>query len=120
MHSGGPRLLVVENERLQLVDNRRRASFGQDALRDLTIVDVGAAQQLKQFVVARAGKIESNAARRILVAYAVEPPFQPINARRIAVGVLIAVIAVVPVEDLETAVRAGLLRDRHEPCIIGP
>ena len=38
---------------------------------------------------------------------------------RIAVGVLIAVIAIVPVEDVQAAIGAGLLHDGHEPGVVG-
>ena len=37
----------------------------------------------------------------------------------VAVGVLVAVIAVVPVEDVQAAVGADLLRHRHEPGVVG-
>ena len=50
------------------------------------------------------------APRRVLVADAVEPALEPVDAGGVAVGVLIAVVAVVPVEDVEAAVGAGLLR----------
>ena len=70
----------------------------------------GLASRSISCVVALARQVERRRARRVLVAHAVEPALEPVDARGVAVGVLIAVIAVVPVEDVEAAVGAGLLR----------
>ena len=55
----------------------------------------------------------------ILVHDAIQPAVRAIDAGGVAVGVLVAVVAVVPVEDVHAAVRADLLRHRHEPGIVG-
>ena len=79
----------------------------------------GLASRRIKIVVGFARQVEPGGARRIAVADAVEPALEAIDARGIAVGVLIAVIAVVPVEDVEAAVGADFLRHRHEPDVVG-
>ena len=37
----------------------------------------------------------------------------------IAIRVLVAVVPIVPVENVQAAVGAGLLHDRHEPGVVG-
>ncbi len=57
VHAGGSRVFVVKNERFQFATDRRRASFGQDALGDVAIVDVpwnGAWQSMKIAALAEA------------------------------------------------------------------
>ena len=93
----------------RLARDRRRASFGQNTLGDFAIVNVGATKQLQQLVIARPCQVEAGTSRRPVVADAVEPSLEPIDAGRIAVRVLIAVISVVPVEDVQAPVGPGFL-----------
>ena len=76
-------------------------------------------QPLNQLVVAFLAEIESAGGRGVLVANAVKSAAVAIDALRVAVGVLVAVITVVPVEDLQAAIGADLLGDRHEPGVVG-
>ena len=57
--------------------------------------------------------------RRVFVSQSIKSPFQTVDAGRITVRVLIAMIAVVPVENVKTSIRPGLLNHRHEPRIVG-
>ncbi len=50
---------------------------------------------------------------------AVKPAPEALDARRVSAGVLIAVVLVIPVKNPQGAIRPGLLRDRHEPLVIG-
>ena len=112
--------LVVEDERLELRDRvagssrsrRRRWAVSR-------IVDVGAGEPVDQLVVGLLGQVELRGPGRVLVADPVEPPLEAVDPGGVAVGVLVAVVAVVPVEDVERAVGAGLLDDGHEPGVVG-
>ena len=54
----------------------------------------------------------------VLVADPVEAALQAVDAGGVSVGVLIAVVAVVPIQNVEAPVGAGLLHDGHEPRIV--
>ncbi|PYJ97214.1 MAG: hypothetical protein DME23_16655, partial [Verrucomicrobia bacterium] len=69
-------------------------------------------------VVALIRKIDLRRSRRGLVAQSIEPTFEPIHTLRIARGILRAMIAIIPVEDVKTSVRPYLQRHRHAPGIV--
>ena len=110
VHPGRAAALSSRTSASSLLADRGRGPFGQQPLGDVAVVDVRAAQELDQLVVARLGQVEPGPPRRLLVPHAVEPALEPVDAGGVAVGVLVAVIAVVPVEDVEAAVGPGLLR----------
>src|SRR5581483_6192897 len=95
-----------------------RSALSQQTLSSFSEKDVRAAQALDQLGVAFLRQVKATGWWRILVAHPVEPAAQAINAVGIAVGVLVAVIAIVPVENVETAIWASLLRDGHEPGVV--
>ncbi len=97
----------------------RVVALAQQPLGDVAEVDVRAVQPLDQLRRRSPAPDRTAGARRVLVAHAIQPALQPVDARRVAVGVLVAVVAVVPVEDVQAAVGAGLLHDRHEPGVVG-
>ena len=119
MHACLARALGIENQFLQLAPRLPRG-FARTAA-----AAPGRGRRYSgcanaRSVVHRVSFARSNfGARRVLVANAVEPAAQAVDAVGIAVGVLVAVIAVVPVEDVQAAVRPRLLRHRHEPGVVG-
>ncbi len=119
VHPGFPRGLFVEHERLRPGTGLGMGPLDQQPLRDIAEIDVGTLEPLNQLRIGLLGQVESRSTRPVLVANAVEPPLEAIDALRIASGVLIAVVAIVPVENVEAAIGAGLLRDRHEPGVVG-
>src|SRR6478736_4556567 len=80
---------------------------------------ITARQPLKQPLVTLPCQIKLPRSRRVFVADAVEAAFEAVEAGGVAVGVLVAVVAVVPVEDVEAAVGAGFWGDGHEPTVVG-
>src|SRR5262245_33034440 len=50
---------------------------------------------------------------------AIQPPLVAVDSGGVAVGVLIAVVAIVPVENVQAAVGADFLHDGHEPRVVG-
>src|SRR5207249_1992335 len=97
----------------------RRVSFREQSLGGLAEIEIWAGEPSQQLFSAFTVEVEAWGARRIPVAHPIEPSTQPIDPLGIAVGVLVAVITIVPVEDVEAAVGTKLLRDRHEPGIVG-
>ena len=81
--------------------------------------NVRAAQARDELLVALFGQVERRRSRRVLVPHPVEPALEPVDALRVAIGVLITVIPVVPIQDVQAAVRADFLRDGHEPGVVG-
>ena len=53
-----------------------------------------------------------------LVADSIQTTFQTIDACGVPVGVLIAVVPVVPIEDIQRSIRPGFLNHGHEPGIV--
>jgi hypothetical protein len=94
-------------------------TFVQISLRALPEKNVVARQTRDQLVIRLFCQIKFWRARRVLVADAIEATFQAIDALRIAGGVLRAMIAVIPIEDIHGAVGADFERDGHEPGIVG-
>src|SRR5439155_1308331 len=94
-------------------------ALAQHALGEIAEQHVGAVQALDELVVGLLRQIKAGGVRGVLVADAVEAAAVAIDALGVAVGVLVAVVAVVPVEEVQAAVRPGLLHDRHEPRIVG-
>ena len=95
-----------------------RQPLRQNPLRRFAEINVPAGQPRDQLVVALTRQIDLRRARRVLVAQPIEPPLEPVHALRIARGVLRAMIAIVPVEHVETPIRPDLQRHRHEPRIV--
>src|SRR5208282_189190 len=91
-----------------------RVSFGQQPLGRVAEVNIGTVQPLDELVRAFTGKVELPGRGCVLVTDAVEPAALAVDAGGIAIGVLVAVIAVVPVEDIKATVGPRLLRDGHE------
>ena len=112
-------MITSESNRNLLTSISGVLRLGQQPLGRLAVEHVGIAQQLDQFIVGLLRQVERLRVRRVLVAHAVEPALAAIDALGIGVGVLVAVVPVVPVEDVQAAVRAGLLDDRHEPRVVG-
>ena len=111
--------LLVEHEGFELRSGGGRGAFGKEPLGEVAIENVGAAKPFDQLLVGFPSEIELGRAGRAFVADAVEASLQAVDALRIAIGVLIAVVAVVPVEDIQAAVGARLLHHWHEPRIVG-
>jgi hypothetical protein len=82
-------------------------------------INIPAVQSRDELLVAFGMHIERPGTRRFFVTHSVQTSFAPIDSGRIAIGILITVIAVVPIEYIQATVRPGLLHDRHEPGIIG-
>ena len=64
-------------------------------------------------------EVERLGVRVVFVADAVQAALGAFDAVGIGVGVLVAVVPVVPVEDVQAPVGTGFLDDRHEPRVIG-
>src|SRR5258708_2772696 len=107
--------LLIHHELFQLRPRGCLVSFAKQALGDVAEVDIWTVQPLNQLVVALLGEVEATRARRALVANPVQPAALPVDAVGVAAGVLVTVIAIVPVEDVKATVRTRLLRHRHEP-----
>ena len=112
-------LEIHRHPRTQLRDNRGRVPFRKQSLGRLANVDVRVAQQREQFVITLPAEVFHGEPLGCLVAHAVEPSLRPFDPRGVAVGVLIAVVLVVPVEHVEAAIRGDLLGHRHKPGIVG-
>ncbi len=111
--------LLVQDHLLQLGPGLGVAALAQEPHDCRAVVVVRRRFQTRQKgVVGLFCEVESPDARRLLVADAIQPPLESIDPPRIAFGVLVAVIAVVPVEDVQTPVGSRLLRDGHEPGVV--
>src|SRR6516162_24977 len=97
----------------------RRMAFAQEPLGRFPEKQVRVGQALDELVIAFPAKIKEPGRRRVLVADAVEPAALPVNTGRVPGSVLRAVVAVVPVQDVKAAIGAELLRDGHEPRVMG-
>src|SRR5437879_5370676 len=91
----------------------RFASLGQQSLSNVSIVNVCTSQKRNQLIIRILSQIIIRPPGSVLIANSVEAPFQAINSRWVTVGVLIAMIPIVPVEDVKRAIGAGLLHDGH-------
>ena len=120
VHPGLSRDRVVEGHLLQARPARSVVPLAEEALGLVAIVDVGALEESDQLGVGAFRQVEPEDAGRLAVADPVEPPLEAVDPGGVPVGVLIAVVAVVPVEDVERAVGPGLLDDGHEPGVVGP
>src|SRR5207249_5326221 len=72
-----------------------------------------------ELIVGVPGQVEAEPTWGVLEADAVEAALEAVDPGGVALGVLVAVVAVVPVEDVEAAVGAGLLDHGHEPGVVG-
>ena len=97
----------------------RAHSLGQQSLGGFAEEEVPAAEPRNQLVVALRRQIDRRHVRRLAVSQSVEPPAEPVDAGRVADGVLRAVVAVVPVQHVEAAIRSEFQGDRHEPVVVG-
>ena len=75
--------------------------------------------QADELVIVFFREIESGGPGRLLITDPVKPPVTAIHAGGIGIGVLVAMIAVIPVEDVKAAVGAGLLGNGHVPDVVG-
>ena len=78
----------------------------QHPLRRLPVVHIRTPQPLNQLLIRLLGKVELRSSWRLLVPQAVKPPLLAFDSGGVGVGVLIAVVAVVPIEDVQAPIRA--------------
>ena len=94
-------------------------AFGQQSLGGIAAEAVAVSEHVCELFVGGFAEIEDAGTWSVFVADAVEASAEAVDTGGIAVGVLVAVIAIVPIEDAEAAIGAGFLDDGHEPCVIG-
>ena len=103
----------------QVTERLGEPALGEEPLGDVAVVDIRAAEEADQLVVIGLREIEAEPPGRLSVTNAVEAALQTIDAGGVAVRVLVAVVAVVPVEDVQAAVGTRFLDDGHEPGVVG-
>src|SRR6185369_12369354 len=77
----------------------------QNPLRRLPKINIPAGETGDQLSVGFSGEIHLRSARRVLIAQPVEPTFETVDAFRIARGILRAMIAIVPIQNVEASIR---------------
>src|SRR6516225_9394934 len=100
MHARLARSLVIEHQSFQLASRSRMIAFTQQPLSDVAEENIGTMEPFDQLVIALAAQVKEAGARRVAVADAVKPAALPIDALRIALRVLITVVAIIPVENI--------------------
>ena len=122
VHAGFVRRRVVEHQFFQHWPRRRILRFvslGQHSRCRLAEIDIPAMQPLDELLIGLFRQIKNSSRRRVLVPQPIEPAVGSIDAVRIAARILIAMILVVPIENIEAAVGPDALGDRHEPGVVG-
>ncbi len=82
--------------------------FREQALGGFAEVNIRTFQLFDELLVLLTCEIELRSAGRILLAHPVEAALQAVDAFGIAVGVLIAGVTIVPIENVKAAVRPDL------------
>src|SRR5260370_22524244 len=109
MHPSLVRFLLTKDDSFELRPQGRGGPLNQEALRGFAEVDVRTVQPFDQLVVAFLVEVEFARTRRVLVPNAVEAAAFTVDSRRVPIGVLVTVVAVVPVEDVQAALGSHLL-----------
>ena len=111
--------LFIENDRFQEIARLRRISFLEQSARGVALVTVGAAEKGNERVVAFFSQVASLGSLGFRQrSNAVETSFQTIDSGGVAIGVLIAVIAIIPIKNVKRTVGTDFERDRHEPGVV--
>ena len=110
MHAGLAMVGFIECERFERRADGRVDSLTEQSLRDIPLIDIRALESLEQFFGVFTSQVRDRRAGRRGVAHAIEASFESIDAGRIAVCVLITVIAIVPVENVQAPVGAQIGR----------
>src|SRR5205814_9482066 len=93
---GRARSRIVTDQLHKPPTHGRRVSFREQSLGGLAEIEIWAGEPSQQLFSAFTFEVEAWRARRIPVAHPIEPSTQPIDPLGIAVGVLVAVITIVP------------------------
>ena len=93
-------------------------SFGQQPLGDVALVPVTRSESNDKLLVIQLRHVFRVCTRRVLVSQSIQSPLQTVDACWITICILIAMIAVIPVENVKTTIGTCLLNHRHKPRII--
>jgi hypothetical protein len=94
-------------------------SFREESLSGIAAIAVGTAEHVNKGLIRFPGEVEWAGVRSVLIANAVQSTAEAIDSAGVPIGILIAVISIVPVENTEAAVRSGFLDNGHEPRVVG-
>ena len=110
---------VIEHQRFELINRLGLGPFGQQTLREVAEKHIRAVQAFDELRRRFLRQVERRGPWSVFVAHVVQPAASPIDAGRIAISVLIAMVPIVPIENVQAAVGSRFLHDRHEPGVVG-